>query len=248
MKMENLENKSTQVTKMTTLDSETIETNPETLASFFILGIENIQTNALINSIKNQFEIHGEILESFEKFCTSKGQGKIILIDCSHYTFSKVFDALSMKSMRSKNINVALFNMKKDSRFESLVTLPQIKGIFYDTSQYGTLLSGLEDIIHGKLWLPRHLMQKMVDSHRKLPTFRASSKVFTKREQQILHSICRGHTNQDIAHELALSEHTIKSHLYNLFKKHNFRNRLEACAWARDQLETGFKFDKIINN
>jgi len=233
---------------MTTLDNDITETNSEKLANIFVLGIENIQTNALMNSIKNQFEIHGEIMESFEKICTAKEQSNIILIDCSHYTFSKIFDILSMKSMRSKKTKVALFNMKKDSRFESLVTSPQIKGIFYDTSQYGTLLSGLEDIIHGKLWLPRHLMQKMVDSHRKLPTLRASSKIFTKREQQILHSICRGHTNQDIAIELALSEHTIKSHLYNLFKKHNFRNRLEACAWARDQSETGFEFDKIVNN
>jgi len=176
-----------------------------------------------------------------------KEHTNIILIDCNHYAFSKVFELLSKKTMRAKHSNVVLFNMKKNSRFESLVTLPQIKGIFYDTNQYSTLLSGLEEIIHGKLWLPRHLMQKILDSHRKLPTFRASSAVFTKREQQILHSICRGHTNQDIAQELALSEHTIKSHLYNLFKKHNFRNRLEACAWARDQLEQGYKFDQICD-
>jgi len=233
---------------MSTLDNNIIDTTPERPANILVLGIENIQTNALINSIKNQFELHGEIMESFEKISVEKEQSNIILIDYSHYTFSKIFDLLSIKSMRSRNTNIALFNMKKGSRFESLVTSPQIKGIFYDTSQYGTLLSGLDDIIHGKLWLPRHLMQKLVDSHRKLPTFRASSKIFTKREQQILHSICRGHTNQDIATELALSEHTIKSHLYNLFKKHNFRNRLEACAWARDQFETGFEFDKIINN
>jgi len=233
---------------MTTLDGEIIDVSPKTLANIFVLGVENLQTNALTNSIKNQFKIHSEIVDSFENTKLTKEQTNIILIDCGHYTFSKAFDLLSEKSMRSKSTNVALFNMKKNSRFESLVTLPQIKGIFYDTSQYSTLLTGLDDIIHGKLWLPRHLMQKMVDSHRKLPTFRASSKVFTKREQQILHSICRGHTNQDIANELALSEHTIKSHLYNLFKKHNFRNRLEACAWARDQFELGFKFDKIIDN
>ncbi len=233
---------------MSILDNDIIDTNQEIPANIFVLGIENIQTKALINSIKNQFELHGEIMESFEKIFVENEQSNIILIDCSHYTFSKIFDLLSIKSMRSKNTSIALFNMKKGSRFESLVTSPQIKGIFYTTSQYGTLLSGLDDIIHGKLWLPRHLMQKIVDSHRKLPTFRASSKIFTKREQQILHSICRGHTNQDIATELALSEHTIKSHLYNLFKKHNFRNRLEACAWARDQFETGFEFDKIVNN
>jgi len=233
---------------MTIIDGEIIDIAPKTSISIFVLGIENIQSNALSNSINKQLETRSKIVESFEEISLEKEQTNIILIDCSHYTFSKAFELLSEKTMRSKSTNVVLFNMKKNSRFESLVTQPQIKGIFYDTSQYSTLLTGLEDIIHGKLWLPRHLMQKMVDSHRKLPTFRASSKIFTKREQQILHSICRGHTNQDIAHELTLSEHTIKSHLYNLFKKHNFRNRLEACAWARDQFELGFTFDKIVDN
>ena len=231
---------------MTIIDAETIDlpisisTNK---ANISVLGIENIQTSALTKSIQDRFRIRCDIVEELEKTPILKDQTNLILIDCSHFHFGKVFDLLSERSMRSEQAKIALFNMKKNSRFESLVDRPQIKGIFYNTTPHTTLLNGLEDIICGNLWLPRHLMQKIVNSHRKLPTFRASSKEFTKREQQILHSICLGYTNQDIARELDLSEHTIKSHLYNLFKKHGFRNRLEACAWARGQSEIGLKLD-----
>jgi len=56
----------------------------------------------------------------------------------------------------------------------------------------------------------------------------------TKRERQILKLIKDGATNLDIAESLEVSEHTIKSHLYNVYKKIGVRNRLEASNWVRD--------------
>lgn len=230
---------------MAVINTEIIDTGTiGTPNNITILGTDNLQTTALTNSVRERLRIRCKLVSDLENIFILKDQTNILLIDCSHFSFGKIFDLLSERSMRSEHAKVALFNMKKNSRFESLIGQPQIKGIFYNTTQHTDLLNGLEYIIGGNLWLPRHLMQKIVNSHRKLPTFRASSKEFTTREQQILHSICRGYTNQDIARELALSEHTIKSHLYNLFKKHGFRNRLEACAWAKDQSKIGLLFDR----
>jgi DNA-binding NarL/FixJ family response regulator len=49
----------------------------------------------------------------------------------------------------------------------------------------------------------------------------------TKREQEIVALVISGKTNRDIALQLSLSEHTIKSHLFRLFRKLAVSSRSE---------------------
>lgn len=50
----------------------------------------------------------------------------------------------------------------------------------------------------------------------------------TKKERSILKLLAEGKSNKQIANELFLSVHTIKTHNYNLFKKIGVRNRTQA--------------------
>jgi LuxR family transcriptional regulator of csgAB operon len=208
-------------------------------AKITAIAFENLQTSGLLSAIQKRHRIPCVRQSKVEKISLNQNLNNLILIDCGRMTFVKVFELIDHASLQGEHCYIALFNMKKNSRFESLVARPQVKGIFYNTCSISTVLHGLEDILCGSLWIPRHLMERMVNAHRRLPSKRVGSDVFTPREQQILHSLCMGYTNQSIALEMGLSEHTVKSHLYNLFKKHGFKNRLEACAWARDRLDKG---------
>jgi LuxR family maltose regulon positive regulatory protein len=55
----------------------------------------------------------------------------------------------------------------------------------------------------------------------------------SSRENEVLELIALGYTNQEIAEELYLSLHTIKSHARNIFSKLGVKNRTEAVARAR---------------
>ncbi|MGL5284056.1 MAG: LuxR C-terminal-related transcriptional regulator, partial [Plesiomonas shigelloides] len=59
----------------------------------------------------------------------------------------------------------------------------------------------------------------------------------TFREKEILEQLRSGASNMEIASMLFVSEHTIKSHLYNLFRKINVRNRTQAIYWAEENLK-----------
>ena len=51
--------------------------------------------------------------------------------------------------------------------------------------------------------------------------------MFTKREQEIIHLILSGKSNQEIANELFISLKTVKGHIYNIFQKTDVKNRVQ---------------------
>jgi LuxR family transcriptional regulator of csgAB operon len=59
----------------------------------------------------------------------------------------------------------------------------------------------------------------------------------TKREMEILALVTVGTKNDDIANKLCISTHTVKTHLYNLFKKIDVSDRLQAALWAAKNLQ-----------
>ncbi len=55
----------------------------------------------------------------------------------------------------------------------------------------------------------------------------------TKRQKQLLQFLDKGLINRDIALELGISEHTVKVHLWRLFKRMDVKNRSQASHLAR---------------
>lgn len=53
---------------------------------------------------------------------------------------------------------------------------------------------------------------------------------FTHRQTQILGLAARGLSDKEIAHDLGLSVHTVRSHLQRLYQNHGLSNRAEAVA------------------
>lgn len=60
--------------------------------------------------------------------------------------------------------------------------------------------------------------------------------LFSRREIETLRLLAIGASNQEIADTLCISRRTVKSHVYNIYKKMNVPNRLQAILWARKNL------------
>ena len=45
-----------------------------------------------------------------------------------------------------------------------------------------------------------------------------------------------GASNATIAEDLVVMENTVKTHLHNIFKKINAKNRLQALLWANNNI------------
>ena len=68
----------------------------------------------------------------------------------------------------------------------------------------------------------------------KKPAQESPLKTLTSRELEILSLISKGMSNKLIAHELSITDSTVKVHVKNLLKKLNVSSRLEAAVWMID--------------
>ena len=99
-------------------------------------------------------------------------------------------------------------------------------------------MKGITGIFEGEFWLSRRLMAQYLERTRSKPRkVTHNANLLTRREKQILNLTATGATNTEIAAHLNVSMHTVKTHIYNLFKKIDVSNRIQAVNWAKDNLE-----------
>ena len=159
----------------------------------------------------------------------------ILLIDCNGQDLEALSDSVRKTQNSFDNVTAALLNAEYESEQETLLDWPCVSGLFYVDSEQEQLIRGLKCLLEGDFWVPRRLLHTFLDKNRKAPSnIKRPNVKLTKREKQILKLIKDGATNADISEALSVSEHTVKSHLYNVYKKIGVRNRLEASNWVRD--------------
>ena len=160
----------------------------------------------------------------------------LLLIDAAQWDRSSL-DAV-LTGLGGRTHHVALINAEYRAEFEACLAWPQLRGIFFRESSDAKLLQGIQAIFAGEYWFPRALLVSHLESNRRrriVPV--AARSPLTRKEQQILALVVEGHTNSIIADRLCVSEHTIKTHVYNLYRKLGVCNRVQATNWAKSHLE-----------
>ncbi|MBW2148146.1 MAG: response regulator transcription factor [Deltaproteobacteria bacterium] len=133
---------------------------------------------------------------------------------------------------------IALFNVCSDSRIvEKDIVNRGVRGIFYNAVPLGMLSKGVLTILSGELWISRETMSRCLLDRAGSAGFSGDpGATLTSREKEILIEIVSGQSNDKIADHLCLSIHTVKTHIYNIYKKINVTNRLQAVLWAAKNL------------
>ncbi|MDW1764754.1 LuxR C-terminal-related transcriptional regulator, partial [Vibrio sp. Vb2135] len=140
----------------------------------------------------------------------------------------------------NKVLGTIMLNLGYDLDTEELASWPHVKGIFGPGDSMDKVCQGLKAIIKGDNWLSRRLLDQLVNYYRGREANNiiepAIEVELTRREVQVLKMLKEGGSNMEIADSLFISEHTIKSHLYNIFRKLEVKNRTQATSWAKRNL------------
>lgn len=202
-----------------------------------IVGGPQLQNRLLSNYLAHRLDVSCSVI-SHSRFSKDASEQDLFLIDYQENQLEPILEILFPENIL-RQINVAIFKVPADACIDHLISQPQLKGVFYDTASEQQLTEGIKAIFAGELWLPRKYLTTYVQSTRKQlqqVTPSLQPEVLTQRELEVLEMLCSGARNNEIAINLHLSPHTVKTHLSNIFRKIDASNRLEAVNWARDNV------------
>ena len=132
---------------------------------------------------------------------------------------------------------LGIFNVRPGEQIEEETVAIGIRGYFYENDSLDQLLKGIHAIFAGELWVSRKVMTEYILNEANLncsPIINNNN--LTPRQKEILAMIATGATNDMVADKLHISTHTVKTHVYNIFKEINVTNRLQAALWAANNL------------
>lgn len=139
---------------------------------------------------------------------------------------------------QTQPIKVVLMNMDDHERGKPVSEWPSLSDVFYRSDTQPHVSARIKETLQ----ISYNLIQGLT-SHLFQPqpreTLAQNTELLTYREKQILVKLCKGATNNDIANALFISEHTVRTHIYNIFKKIKVKNRTQAMYWATGNLAEG---------
>jgi len=92
------------------------------------------------------------------------------------------------------------------------------------------LLQSIKEIYQGGSPMSSHIARKVVVAFQSQKPILAGDNNFnlSKREIEILNLLSEGFRNKEIAKQLYISVHTVRSHIYNIYEKLHVQSRVEA--------------------
>lgn len=163
----------------------------------------------------------------------------LILLDCLDRNAEGFPGALESDLEKTlRGCRVALFNIRAGQGIEEKGLGHGVKGFFYEQDPPERFPRGVRAIFDGELWASREIMAKYIakDPRRDSMPKEKDPSLLSPREIEILVMLATGARNGDIAKGLFISPNTVKTHVYNIFKKIGVPNRLQAALWAAKNL------------
>ena len=211
-------------------------------ASCYIVGPMKLQNELMAAYLKektgNACSAVDDIRQIPEDDSKDKYQKKLLFLDCQRKSLKVLLSELSpfIDNHRLDN-RIVLFNVPVDVEFQKGFISKGIHGFFYDRDPLDKFLKGVQAVIDGQLWLSREMMTKCIfEGIENEQSSKHTGDVLTERQIEILAMVAVGLTNEEISDKLCISPHTVKTHLYRIFKKINVPNRVQAALWAAKNL------------
>jgi len=199
--------------------------------SLFREGLANI-----LNA-QPDFEVVGEAGDGLEALVKArKLVPDLILMDVGMPGCDGVEATQHVKRELPDVVIVMLTVRDEDEKlFEAIKSGAQ--GYLLKTIRSRELLSTLRGAVRGEAAITPALGGRMLEEFRRLSyqARRAPADemiALTRREQQVLSLVAQGATDQQIADELVVSIHTVKSHMRNILSKLHLGQRHEAALYA----------------
>jgi DNA-binding NarL/FixJ family response regulator len=208
-----------------------------------IVGRNMLQNELLLSFVKKETGLKGACfleLESITKLGAHEPAiPRLLILDCKNVDMKNLW-----ANIRKWNCSEGspcfwvLCNAIADSVFEKKAMDSGVNGIFYNNDPLPLIAKGICAVLQGDLWYSRKALTQCLVGPKSLEDSSAHPALsrLTFREKEILACIASGYSSKAMADEFSISLHTVKTHIYNVYRKINVNNRLQASLWATKYL------------
>ena len=216
-------------------------------ADIFIISSTALNSQLLQRVLGEAFGGSCQTVLSIDEARASHGESnerRLLLVDCADTDIeSFLLEVSASNGAVSHLFRIALMGLKHGTGVEQRALHLGVRGFFYEDTHLSLLLRGIQTVLAGEIWVPRNVLltAAMAQSGNGNGRGKASAdderrEQLTGRETEVLLRVCLGKSNEEIADDLFISKHTVRTHLYNVFKKIEVPNRLQAALWASKNL------------
>jgi DNA-binding NarL/FixJ family response regulator len=198
-----------------------------------IIGRPGLQNKLFANILQRHLGVHCMVMPYDGVIRTQGWKDAVALLDVDGTTEDVLDARLHLLSEDTGWRTIAIFNVGDETQCETLLRWPKVKGIFARDTSEENLVKGVRAVCRGEYWLSRKMLADFLDMTRvRYRPFGSERTPLTPKELETLGLMTEGASNGHIALALNVSPHTVKTHIYNLFKKIKVRNRVQAVSWA----------------
>jgi len=198
---------------------------------------------ATILSDESDFNVIGKFggFDFFENL-RIKLEPDIIIIDIS-IAKDKDFQIIKKLVQNHPDIKIMVMGMLPDQEDISGFIEAGVAGFLLKESTINEFVSSIRSVERGEKILPPRLSLSLFNQIAELSVRELGKKALkevalTKREKEFIKLIADGKSNKEIASEINVSIHTVKSHVHNILEKLALNNRLQIANYSSGMQES----------
>jgi DNA-binding NarL/FixJ family response regulator len=148
------------------------------------------------------------------------------------HTLSRFIRSIQTKSPHTR----VIYLLRSTPPDESIIADVKsgVRGYFKVTDSPATMIKAVRAVHGGEIWAERRILEKAIANPMLLPETLQSHipglPPLTNREMEVLTMVLQGASNREIADSNSISERTVKTHLYRVYRKLNVKSRTKAIA------------------
>lgn len=146
-----------------------------------------------------------------------------------------ILEKLSKIKNKYKTLKIIVLDVKKDRDLFFKVINYGVDGYVLNISDKEEFIYIIKKVLSGKNFYDSELVKYSLQEQ-KVATKQniATINCLTNKEKNVLHYVCKGLSNKDIANELKVTDNTIKKHVSNILNKLNLRSRQDIIIYAKE--------------
>jgi DNA-binding NarL/FixJ family response regulator len=140
--------------------------------------------------------------------------------------------SIHAKSSRTKIMHLLLQTPPDEELIHDIKS--GVRGYIKATDTPEVMIKAIHTVFNGAIWAERRILEKAISNPLSLPEIIDVNvpglPPLTNREKEMLTLVLQGESNKEIAARSSISERTVKTHLYRVYRKLNVKSRTKAIA------------------